>query len=71
MVRTIHFSMMLISLSLNLSYHSMKAAKNDMFSCLTYAHENGCPWNEATCRMAAENNMLQKRMYLGSVELRL
>ena len=76
MVRTIHFIMMLISLTFNLSlYHTLpfhesrteatcaEAAKNDMISCLTYAHENGCPWNEAMCRMAAENNMLQYLKY--------
>jgi len=76
MVRTIHFIMMLISLTFNLSlYHTFlfdesrteatcaEAAKNDMISCLAYAHENGCPWNEATCRMATENNMLQCLKY--------
>jgi hypothetical protein len=30
-----------------------KAARKNLLMCLTYAHENGCPWNEATCLAAA------------------
>jgi hypothetical protein len=31
------------------------AAKNGHFDCLKYAHENGCKWDEWTCKYAAGN----------------
>jgi hypothetical protein len=31
--------------------------------CLRYAHENGCPWNEHTCRYAAKYGYLECLRY--------
>jgi hypothetical protein len=30
---------------------------------LKYAHENGCPWDEKTCSLAAENGQLECLKY--------
>jgi len=31
---------------------------NGQLDCLKYAHENGCPWDENTCKRAAINGHL-------------
>ena len=33
------------------------------FECLKYAHENGCPWDEWTCRQAFQNKHLDCLKY--------
>jgi len=33
-----------------------KAAKNGHLNILIFLHQNRCPWNELTCREAAENS---------------
>src|SRR5680860_920011 len=39
------------------------AAKNGHLECLKYAHENGCSWDEITCKSAAENGHLECLKY--------
>ena len=36
---------------------------NGHLECLKYAHEHGCPWDEWTCRGAAENGHLECLKY--------
>ena len=31
--------------------------------CLKYLHENGCPWHEMTCDIAAKNRHLECVQY--------
>ena len=33
--------------------HARLAAENGQLEILKYAHEHGCPWDKATCRLAA------------------
>jgi len=40
------------------------AAKNNHLNCLKYAHENGCPWDENTCKVAAKYGHLDCLKYL-------
>jgi hypothetical protein len=40
-----------------------KAVEIGNLECLKYAHENGCPWNEKTCRCAAMNGYLDCLKY--------
>ena len=39
------------------------AAEGGHLECLKYAHENGCPWDEWTCSMAAFNGHLECLKY--------
>ena len=39
------------------------AASEGHLECLTYAHENGCPWHERTCSYAAEFGHLECLKY--------
>ena len=40
------------------------AARSGRLDVLKYAHENGCPWNEETCAIAAEYGHLDILKYL-------
>jgi hypothetical protein len=42
---------------------SKDAAKFGHLDCLTYLHENGCPWDKDTCRYAAQNGHLDCLRY--------
>lgn len=43
---------------------TIRSAEGGELECLTYAHENGCRWDERTCTAAARNQHLQCLTYL-------
>ena len=44
-------------------YSILQAALSGHLDCLTYAHENGCPWTASTCAYAAGNNHIDCLAY--------
>ena len=40
-----------------------RSASRGHLACLRYAHENGCRWNEETCRLASQNGHLDCLRY--------
>ena len=43
---------------------TIRSAEGGELDCLTYAHENGCRWDERTCTAAARNQHLKCLTYL-------
>jgi hypothetical protein len=41
----------------------MVASGKGHLDCLKYAHEHGCPWDNATCIIAADNGQLECLQY--------
>lgn len=44
--------------------HALKLASRGHLEILKYAHENGCPWDQWSCRGAAKNGQMEVLKYL-------